>query len=74
VIGDPNLWLWPVRAPLRGTDDPQLWTATPYCMSIARRMSLLSVSEARARADQDACERRVRAAAAVAPKLPADGG
>jgi dipeptidyl aminopeptidase/acylaminoacyl peptidase len=59
---DPIAWVWPVRAPLRGTDDPRLWTATSYCMSVERRIALLSVSEARARADQDACERRVQAA------------
>ena len=59
-------WIWAVRAPLRGTDDPRLWTATPECMSIERRIELLSVSEAHARAEQEACERRVQAAAAAA--------
>jgi WD40 repeat protein len=55
-------WVWPLLAPLRGTDDPRLWTATSYCMSVERRIAMLSVPEARARADQDACERRVQAA------------
>jgi len=58
----------PVRAPLRGIDDSRLWTATSYCMSIEQRIELLRVSEARARADQDACERRAKAASAAATK------
>jgi hypothetical protein len=57
-------WIWPVRAPLRGADDPRLWTTVPSCLSVERRILLLSEPEARARADQEACERRVRAAAA----------
>jgi WD40 repeat protein len=62
-VGEDNsVWVWPVRAPLRGTDDPRLWTATPECMSIERRIELLSIPETRARADQEACERRVQAA------------
>ena len=64
VLNDPIAWVWPVRAPLRGTDDD---------MSIKRRIALLSVSEARAHADQDACERRVQAAGAAATK-PSVGG
>jgi WD40 repeat protein len=59
-------WVWPVRAPLRGTDDPRLWTATSYCMSIERRIALSSVSEARAQTDQDACVHRVKADGAAA--------
>ncbi len=55
-----DVQVWPVRAPLRGPDDPRLWIATSYCMSIERRIALLRVSEARAQADQKACERRVR--------------
>ena len=73
-VGDDKIaWVWPVRAPLRGIDDPRLWTTIPYCMSIERRIALLSMSETRARADQDACERRVEAAGAVATK-PSAGG
>jgi WD40 repeat protein len=70
---DPVAWVWPVRAPLRGIDDPSLWTATPYCMSIERRIALLSVSEARARADQNACERRVQAAGAAVTRAASGG-
>jgi WD40 repeat protein/serine/threonine protein kinase len=65
--------VWPLGAPFRGADDPRLWTATPYCLSIERRIALLSVSEARARADQDACERRVKAAS-IAATRPSSGG
>jgi len=67
------VWVWPVRAPLHGIDDARLWTATPDCMSIEQRVALLSVSEARARADQVACERRVKAAG-TATANPAPGG
>ena len=74
VSEDANVWVWPVRAPLRGTDDPRLWTATPECMSIERRIELSSISDARARADQEACERRVQAAGAAAMKPSAGGG
>jgi WD40 repeat protein/serine/threonine protein kinase len=56
-------WVWPVRAPLRGPDDPRLWSAVPSCLSVERRMALLGVPEVRARAAQDACERRLRVAA-----------
>jgi WD40 repeat protein/serine/threonine protein kinase len=63
--------VWPLGTPFRGTDDPRLWTATAYCMSVERRIALLSVSEVSARADQDACERRVKAAGAAATKPPA---
>jgi WD40 repeat protein len=70
---DPRVWVWPIRTPLRGIDDPRLWIATPYCMSIERRIALLSVSEARARADQGACERRVKEAGAAATKTSMGG-
>lgn len=61
-----TVWVWPVRPPLQGVDDPRLWAATPYCMSIERRIAWLNVSDARARADQHACELRVQAAGAGA--------
>src|SRR5262249_4623596 len=51
--------VWSDLVPLRGADDPRLWLATPYCLSIERRGELLSVPEPTARADQEACERRV---------------
>ncbi|HEX3473721.1 MAG TPA: protein kinase [Kofleriaceae bacterium] len=57
-----TVWVWPVRPPLQGVEDPRLWVATPYCMSVERRIAVLNVPETRARADQNACELRVRAA------------
>jgi hypothetical protein len=59
---DATARVWTDVTPLRGTDDPRLWIATRYCLSIARRTQLLNVSEATARTDQKACERRVEAA------------
>ncbi len=64
---DSTAWLWAVRAPFRGTGDPRLWTATPYCLSAERRIALLSMTEDRARADQVACERRIEAARSGRP-------
>jgi dipeptidyl aminopeptidase/acylaminoacyl peptidase len=64
---DKTARVWSDVTPLLSADDPRLWRATRYCLSIARRTQLLSVSEATARADQEACERRVTAARAMAP-------
>ncbi|XXY52807.1 protein kinase [Sorangium sp. So ce269] len=58
--------LWAELTPLRDADDPRLWTAIPYCMSVERRIELLHVSESTARADLEACERRVGEARARA--------
>jgi WD40 repeat protein len=55
--------VWPLGAPFPGNDDPRLWRATSYCLSAPRRAALLSISEDRAHADQEACEHRVAAAA-----------
>lgn len=66
-------WVWPLLAPLLGTDDPRLWTATSYCMSVERRIALLKVPEARARVDQAACERRVQAAGAATTRSSSGG-
>jgi hypothetical protein len=57
--------VWTDLTPLRGAQDPRLWTSTTYCMTVERRMELLSVSEATARADQQACQRRVGEARAA---------
>ncbi|HVK68573.1 MAG TPA: protein kinase [Polyangium sp.] len=57
--GDGTVRVWTDLEPLRGIDDPKLWTATTYCMPIERRMELLRVTEAMARADREACVRRV---------------
>ncbi|MDC3960423.1 PD40 domain-containing protein [Polyangium jinanense] len=64
---DKTARIWTDLEPLRGIDDPKLWTATTYCMPIERRRELLRVSEATARAHQEACLRRVEAARAAAP-------
>jgi WD40 repeat protein len=55
--------VWPLGAPFPGNDDLRLWAATSYCLSVERRAELLSISEDRAHADQEACERRAAAAA-----------
>ncbi|HEU4405637.1 MAG TPA: protein kinase [Polyangiaceae bacterium] len=60
--GDKTARLWTDLAPLRGTEDPTLWAASSYCPSVERRVALLHVSEASARADLRACERHVEAA------------
>ncbi|WP_437511960.1 nSTAND1 domain-containing NTPase [Sorangium sp. So ce1099] len=51
--------VWTDLEPLHGVDDPKLWTATTYCMPIERRITLLRVPEAMARADRENCLRRV---------------
>ncbi|XXT20322.1 protein kinase [Sorangium sp. So ce429] len=62
----------PDLEPLRGVDDPKLWTATTYCMPVERRIELLRVPDATARANRDACLRRVEEARALAPKTQPD--
>jgi WD40 repeat protein/serine/threonine protein kinase len=62
VSSDNTVWIWTNLEPLRGVDDPKLWTATAHCMSVERRVELLHVSEATAQSDQEACERRVEQA------------
>jgi hypothetical protein len=58
--------VWTDLEPLRGAADPKLWTVTTYCMPIERRIKILGLPEAIARADQDACLRRVDAVRAAA--------
>ena len=59
---DKTAWVWSDLEPLTGVQDPKLWSATTYCMSVERRIALLNVPEATARAEQEACERRVSGA------------
>ncbi|WP_437940873.1 nSTAND1 domain-containing NTPase [Sorangium sp. So ce341] len=59
---DTSVWIWADLDPLRGVDDPRLWTATTYCMSVERRIKILNVPEVNAHAQQDACLRRVELA------------
>ncbi|WP_437798870.1 nSTAND1 domain-containing NTPase [Sorangium sp. So ce693] len=58
--------VWTDLDPLRGADDPKQWTATTYCMPVERRIELLSMPESMARADREACLRRVEEARAAA--------
>ncbi|KYF94708.1 hypothetical protein BE20_05765 [Sorangium cellulosum] len=58
--------VWTDLEELRSVDDPKLWAATTYCMPVDRRMELLRVPEAAARASREACVRRVEAARAAA--------
>ncbi|WP_438017787.1 protein kinase [Sorangium sp. So ce315] len=64
--------VWSDLDPLRGIDDPKLWAATTYCMPVDRRIELLRVPEAMARANREACLRRVALARAGAPTLDPD--
>ncbi|WP_437734532.1 nSTAND1 domain-containing NTPase [Sorangium sp. So ce1335] len=64
--------VWSDLEPLRGIDDPKLWAATTYCMPVERRIDLLRVPEAMARANREACLRRVELARAAAPALRPD--
>ncbi len=59
--------VWRDLTPLQGPADPKLWAATSYCLPAERRVELLQASEAAARADQQACERRVDQARRAAP-------
>ena len=58
---DKTAWVWSDLEPLSGADDTKLWSATTYCMPVERRITLLNVPEATARAEQEACVRRVEA-------------
>ncbi|WP_438026678.1 nSTAND1 domain-containing NTPase [Sorangium sp. So ce233] len=57
--------VWTDLEPLRGVEDPKLWTATTYCMPIERRMELFRVPEATAQQDLADCQRRVEQARAA---------
>ncbi|ACY15604.1 protein kinase domain-containing protein [Haliangium ochraceum] len=47
--------------------DPRLWSATTYCMPVARRVDLLGVSEVLAERDLQRCRARVEQARRAAP-------
>ncbi|KYF55375.1 hypothetical protein BE08_31245 [Sorangium cellulosum] len=64
--------VWSDLEPLRGIDDPKLWAATTYCMPVERRIDLLRVPEPMARANREACLRRVELARAAAPDTRPD--
>ncbi|MEM7675260.1 MAG: protein kinase [Myxococcota bacterium] len=52
-------WVWKDIRPLITPNDARLWRATTYCPSVARRMSLLGISEARAQEEFRMCLQRV---------------
>lgn len=52
--------------PLRGVEDPRLWTATNYCMPLDIRRGLLEFLEEQSRSDRELCQRRVAAARTAA--------
>ncbi|WP_437901592.1 nSTAND1 domain-containing NTPase [Sorangium sp. So ce124] len=60
--------VWTDLEPLRGVDDPKLWTATTYCMPVERRIELLRVPEPMARANRETCLRHVEEARAATPE------
>ncbi|UQA56959.1 protein kinase domain-containing protein [Polyangium aurulentum] len=64
ATNDRTVSIWSDVEPFHGTEDPRLWRATSYCMPIERRVELLGVSEAAARAHRDDCLRRVEEAPA----------
>jgi WD40 repeat protein/serine/threonine protein kinase len=55
---DHTVRVWRDLAPI-GLNDPRLWTATTYCMSIELRTELLGVAEEMARRDRQRCLERV---------------
>jgi WD40 repeat protein len=55
---DGTMRVWHDLAP-PSLDDPRLWTATTYCMSIERREQLLGVSGELAGRDRQRCLARV---------------
>ncbi|WP_235880456.1 WD40 repeat domain-containing protein [Polyangium aurulentum] len=67
---DKTARVWTDLAPLDDTEDPRLWRATSYCLSIERRITLLNASETTARVDEQACRRRVEAARATTTEPP----
>ena len=62
---DHAAWVWSDFEPLGGLGDPKLWAATTYCMPIERRIVLLNVPEATAKAQNKACARHVEEARAA---------
>ncbi|HEU4411145.1 MAG TPA: protein kinase, partial [Polyangiaceae bacterium] len=58
---DHTVRVWADLKPLRSPEDPALWAATTYCLPVERRVALLNVPEAQARADEQACRRRIEA-------------
>ncbi|MDI3285856.1 protein kinase [Polyangium sp. 15x6] len=51
--------IFPDVRPFSGPEDPRLWRATSHCIPPATRVELLDITDADARAAEEACRRRV---------------
>lgn len=51
--------IWPAVRPFSGVDDERLWRATTYCIPFETRIELYGVTDTEARAQEEACRRRV---------------
>ena len=70
IAGPSDDWtisIWSDLVPLRGTGDPRLWTATTYCLPVARRVEILGQAAPAAASDLETCERRAGSAGALLP-------
>jgi WD40 repeat protein len=56
---DHTVRVWHDLAPAT-LEDPRLWAATSYCLSVERRVELLGVTEAQALRDRQRCRERIR--------------
>jgi WD40 repeat protein/serine/threonine protein kinase len=65
VSWDKTVRVWSDLEPLRGPEDPMLWTASSYCLPVERRVELLHVPEASAHVDEQACRRHIEVARAA---------
>ncbi|MCU0687353.1 MAG: WD40 repeat domain-containing protein, partial [Polyangiaceae bacterium] len=61
---DGTAWVWANLDPPHDVSDLALWSATTYCLPVERRVELLSMPEAQAQTDEEACRRRVSEARA----------
>lgn len=56
---DNTITVWSDIEPLLGPEDPRLWEATSYCMSLEHRKQWLDFSEEQLRTDLHHCKERV---------------
>jgi len=61
---DHTVWVTNDLEPLTNPDDAKLWAAPSYCASMEQRMTQFTILDAAARAQMDACLRRIEAARA----------
>lgn len=57
---DKTITIWDDLVRITGPDDPRLWTASRYCMSVELRRKWLDFSEEQAQVDLAQCQKRVR--------------